>query len=204
MSINVISDAKKRVSQFLDTSLEDIIINSFENAMMLAYVDNIDKCPDMSFPSLDLVVVNRVMDKVKRMEQEVEVAEREEINASKILSFEVGSDSEDEGDKDKVVEEEGGNDDDDHDNDGDNNDDNADGGQGSGGDRDGHSDAPEEYDDDNSRALKKVNPDPSIRETSRSEPPSPSDPREGPANINMEEPREKKQVPQVSISISRV
>ena len=116
---------------------------------MLAYVDNFKKCPDLSFPSLDSALVDRVMGKINQMKQGVEAAAEEEIDASKILSFdvpssEIESDSEDEGDKDVAAREEGDdkNYEDDHNDDNDDdNDDNVDGGQGSGGDGGDHNEA---------------------------------------------------------------
>lgn len=44
---------------------------------MLAYADNAEKRLYPSFPSFDPYLVNRVMDKIKMMEQGTEVAERE-------------------------------------------------------------------------------------------------------------------------------
>lgn len=86
---------------------------------MLAYFDNIEKCLDLNFPSLDPILVKRFMAKIKEMEQRIEVLNKEEIDAARLLSFEVpsieeDSNSDEEEDKvnDEVVVDEGDNDND--------------------------------------------------------------------------------------------
>lgn len=118
-AIKTISEAKEKVSQILSTSLYDIIVNSYDDALMLAYFDNIEKCLDLNFPSLDPILVKRFMAKIKEMEQRIEVLNKEEIDAARLLSFEVpsieeDSNSDEEEDKvnDEVVVDEGDNDND--------------------------------------------------------------------------------------------
>lgn len=119
LAVATISDARRRVSQFLDTTLDEIMTNSFEEAPMPAYADNIDKCLELSFPLLDFALVNKVMGKINLMKQGIEAAEKRRLTLPRfsfeVPSSEVESDSKDEGDKDDAAEDEGDNDNDDND-----------------------------------------------------------------------------------------
>jgi len=48
--VNIIKDAKQKVFHFLNTSLKEIVVDSYEDTKMLAYSDIIEKCMDLSFP----------------------------------------------------------------------------------------------------------------------------------------------------------
>lgn len=87
LAVNTISDPKQRVSQFLHTALEEIVMNSFKEALKLAYADNIDKSPKLSFLSLDSALVGRVMGKINRMKQEIRAAEDEPMPPRFFLSM---------------------------------------------------------------------------------------------------------------------
>lgn len=138
------------------------------------------------------------MDKIKEMEQGIEVPKREEIDAAKLLSFEVPSIEEDsdsdEEDDNEVVVEEGGNDDDNNDD----KDDNLDsenrglGSGGNGGDHKGNG-------DDTHTASEKAIPDPSAYEISPAELREPSDFQGKDATEGQEG---KKRVPQNLVPIS--
>lgn len=162
LAADTISDAKQRVSQFLNTTFGEIVPNSYKEALMLAYADSIEQCLELSFSSLDSALVDRVMGKIDQIKQGIEAAAEGKIDASKILSFdvpsfEIKSDSEDEGGKNDAAREEG----DDHDGDDyddNNDDDNLDGGHGSCGDRESYTETFDKNDDDTLAPEKQPSP----------------------------------------------
>lgn len=51
-SNSIINDAKKKASSFTDNALSKITEKCYEDALFVAYADNLRKCPDLGFSSL--------------------------------------------------------------------------------------------------------------------------------------------------------